>query len=93
MDAFCGLFVLLTAQFSSCEYLTGHEIIVMGGKDSYYEGDYGIGNMLQPIFPEWTDEEMYDMDWGLECERPDRFRRFDYDRIKDFAEKDEKGEV
>lgn len=71
MDAFCGLFVVLTAQFNSCEYLAGHEIIVMGGKDSYYEGDYGIGNMLQPIFPEWTDDEMYDVDWGEMCENAD----------------------
>lgn len=85
MDAFCGLFVVLTAQFNGCEYLTGHEIIVMGGKDSYYEGDYGIGNMLQPIFPKWADDEKYDVNWAEVCEDPDRFRKFDYDVIEDFV--------
>jgi hypothetical protein len=85
MEAFCGLFVVLTAQFNDLEYSTGHAVIVLGGKDSYYEGEYGIGDMLQPIFPEWADEEMYDVDWGLVCENTDRFRMFDYNAIPDYV--------
>lgn len=87
MDAFCGLFVVLTAQFCDCEYTTGHDIIVMGGKDSYYEGDFGIGNMLQPIFPEWSEDEKYDVDWCVVCEDAERFMKFDYDSIVDFVTK------
>lgn len=86
MDAFCGLFVVLTAQFNDHEYSTGHAIVVLGGKDSYYEGEYGIGGMLQPIFPEWTEGEKYDVDWGVVCEDADRFRKFDYDAIPNFSE-------
>lgn len=85
MDAFCGLYVLLTAQFECHDYISGHEIIVMGGKDSYYEGEFGLGDMLQTIYPEWPDEEKYDVDWGLVYESPDRFRKFDYDVIPDFS--------
>ena len=84
MNAFCGLYVVLTAQFECHDYLSGHEIIVVGGKDSYYDGEFGLGDMLQTIFPEWPEEEKYDMDSGLVCESPHRFRRFDYDAIADY---------
>lgn len=87
MDAFCGLFVLLTAQFNNHDYSTGHVVIVLGGKDSYYEGEYGIGDLLQPMFPEWTDEEKYDVDWGLVCEDVFRFGKFDYDTVPDYVER------
>lgn len=87
MDAFCGLFVVLTAQFNDYEYSAGHVSIVLGGKDSYYEGDYGIGDMLQPIFPEWSEEEKYDINWAEVCESPDRFRQFDYNAVPDFVER------
>jgi hypothetical protein len=89
MDAFCGLYVVLTAQFECRDYMGGHEMIVMGGKDSYFEGEFGLGNMLQTIYPEWPEEEKYDVDWADVCESPDRFRRFDYDAIENYKEKDE----
>lgn len=84
MDAFCGLYVVLTAQFDSYDYISGHVVIVLGGKDSYYEGEFGLGDMLQTIYPEWHDDEKYDMDWSIACEKPDRFRKFDYDGVENF---------
>lgn len=89
MNAFCGLYVVLTAQFECHDYLSSHEIIVMGDKDSYYEGEFGLGDMLQTIYPIWPDDEKYDVDWGLVCENPDRFRKFNYDAIEDYKEKKE----
>lgn len=86
MDAFCGLFVVLTAQFECNEYKGGHVVVILGGKDSYYEGEFGIGDMLQVFCPDWPEDEKYDMDWGVVCESPDRFRKFDYDMIADYKE-------
>ena len=80
MNAFCGLFVLLSAQFGLEDYSTGpcyH--VVKGG--TYFEGEFGIGNMLQIQFPNWADNERYDVDWNVQCKVNDKFRRFDYDSI------------
>lgn len=85
MDAFCGLYVVMSAQFDSHDYTCGHVVLVLGGKDSYYEGEFGLGDMLQTIYPEWQDDEKYDMDWALICEKPDRFRKFDYDAVGDYS--------
>ena len=89
MNAFCGLFVVLTAQFGEEDYATGPVLVAVCGRDSYYGFDYGIGEMLKPISPEWSEEEKYTIDWAEVCESPDRFRKFDYDAIPDFL-KDEK---
>ena len=78
------LYVVLTAQFDSYDYTSGHVVIVLGGKDSYYEGEFGLGDMFQTIYPDWQDDEKYDMDWGLVCENPERYRKFDYDAVADF---------
>ena len=61
-------------------------MVILGGKDSYYEGEFGIGDMLQVFCPDWPEDEKYDMDWGVVCESPDRFRKFDYDMIADYKE-------
>ena len=50
-----------------------------------YEVEFGLGDMLQTIYPEWYDDGKFDMDWSLACEKPDRFRMFDYDCVDDFV--------
>ena len=85
VNAFCGLFVVLTAQFKNHEYSTT-PVLVSAGIGSYYDGEFGIGDMLQVIFPEWDDTEKYDVDWSEVCTNPDRFRKFNYDVIPDFQE-------
>lgn len=84
MNAFCGLFVVVTAQFGEMDYTTGPILVSVSGKDSYYGCDFGIGNMLKPIYPEWSEEDKYIIDWAEVCESPDRFRKFDYDAVEDY---------
>ena len=91
MNAFCGLFVVLTAQFGEEDYATGPILVAVSGRDSYYGCEFGIGDMLKAIYPEWSEEEKYDINWAEVCESPDRFRRFDYDAIADFVENEEDG--
>ena len=43
MNAFCGLFVVLTAQFKAQEYTTSTVPVIADGFNSYYEGSFGIG--------------------------------------------------
>ena len=33
----------------------------MEGQDSYFGGGFGIGGMLKAIYPEWPEEEKYDV--------------------------------
>ena len=84
MNAFCGLFVVLTAQFSDCDYSTGPVVLSVSGGDSYFGGDFGIGGMLKAVYPQWSEDELYDVQWGDVCESNDRFRKFDYDAIADY---------
>jgi hypothetical protein len=84
MNAFCALFVVLTAQFGTEDYSTGPVVLSVGGGDSYFGGDFGIGEMLKPVFPEWLEEEKYDVQWCDVYDSPDRFRKFDYDSIPDY---------
>ncbi len=85
MNAFCGLFVVLTAQFGNEDYSTGPILVSVSGRDAYYGCDFGIGNMLKAIYPIWNEDEKYDIDWADVCESPDRFRLFDYDAIPDYV--------
>ena len=57
MNAFCGLFVVLTAQFGDDDYSTGPVFLSVGGHDTYFGGDFGIGGMLKAVYPEWPEEE------------------------------------
>ena len=81
MNAFCGLFVVLTAQFRDRDYSTGPVLLSTSCRDSYYGIDFGIGGMLHAEFPQWPDEEKYDMQWCDLYDNPNRFRKFDYDAI------------
>lgn len=84
MNAFCALFVVLSSQFKTEDYSTGPIVLSVNGSDTYFGGDFGIGDMLKPIFPEWPEEEKYDVQWCDVYDNPDRFRRFDYDSIPDY---------
>ena len=51
MDAFCGLFVLISAQFGYQEYSTLPCLISMDDEyKTFYEGKFGIGDILQVVF-------------------------------------------
>ncbi|HMH21533.1 MAG TPA: hypothetical protein VK563_07150 [Puia sp.] len=78
ITAFCGLFVLLSSQFNCEGFTTGSTFLSTGG-DSYFAGQFGIGNYLKIEFPtNWQDAEKYDFDWSKLKEEADRFEKIDY---------------
>lgn len=84
MNAFCALFIVLSAQFRTEDYSTGPTVLGLDGDDGYFSGEFGIGEMLQPVFPKWPEEEKYDVQWCDVYDNPERFRKFDYDVIPDY---------
>ena len=85
IDAFCGLNVLLSAQFYDQDYSSGSTSIGLSGACYIYEGDDGmdlsIGNMLRIKFPtDWLAEERYDFRWPDLSTMEDPFVNFDFAR-------------
>jgi hypothetical protein len=81
ITAFAGLFVLLSSQFNCESFQPGSTSLSIGG-DSYFEGEFGIGEYLKIEFPNnWTDSEKYDFDWSVMKNETIRFQKFDYNNI------------
>jgi len=83
IDAFCGLNILLSAQFMDEEYSPGSKSIAPEGGCYTYEGVDGmepsIGSMLRIRFPiDWPAEERYDFTWSSLSSQEDPFGNFDY---------------
>ena len=82
MNAFCGLFVVLTAQFKNQEYSSlSVPVIVGSGYNSYYEGEFGIGDMLQAKYPDWADDDKYYFKYDYQNPQRIMFRKFDYSNL------------
>ena len=81
MNAFCGLFVVLTAQFKTQEFSTTPVLISADGYKSYYKGNFGIGNMLQAKYPEWSENEKYYYKHDFHNPPKIIFRKFDYRQL------------
>lgn len=84
LEAFAGLFVLLTAQFNRTDFAPGFVSWSDPEGNYFYENKmFGIGNYLIVHYPvDWKEEEMYNCDWHLEYDKEDRFCKFDYDQLK-----------
>ena len=81
IKSFAGLFVLLSSQFNCESFQTGSTSLSIG-VDSYFEGEFGIGEYLKIEFPKnWTDAEKYDFDWSILKNETTRFQKFDYNTI------------
>lgn len=81
LDAYAGLFVVLTSQFGAYSFQPGPTILSFGGA-SYFKGEYGIGNYLLVDKPnDWTDDERYEFDWEKIRNDPDRFSKIDFNNI------------
>lgn len=82
LNAFSGLFVLLSSQFN-CESFNPGGTSLSLQIDSYFEGKFGIGDYLKIKFPtNWQESEKYDFDW-LDLKNEDtRFEKFDYNNIR-----------
>lgn len=83
IDAFCGLNVLLSAQFMSEEYAPGSKSLSVSGTCYTFEGNDGmepsIGDMLRIKFPaDWPATERYDFNWPDLTKQDDPFENFDY---------------
>lgn len=83
IDAFCGLNVLLAAQFHDEDYSPGGKTVGLMGGDYSYDGGDGmessIGGMLRIKFPlDWPQDQRYDFDWQKLRELEDPFQSFDY---------------
>ena len=82
LNAYCGLFILLTSQFESHSYEPGEVLISWGDEDNYYKGKFGIGDYLMIHYPDnWAMDEHYDFDWNELKNTKDRFSKFDYDAL------------
>lgn len=81
MNAFCGLFVVVTAQFKNQEYSALPCLVSADGYKSYYEGEFGIGNMLQAKYPTWTEDEKYFYRHNYQNPQKIMFRKYDYDKV------------
>lgn len=83
LNAFCGLFILLTAQFGRYSYEPGPTLLSLGAEDSYLKRDFGIGDYLIIHSPDnWDENDYYDFNWNDLKERDDRFENFNYDAIE-----------
>jgi hypothetical protein len=81
INAYCGLFILLSSQFRTEDFSPG-SISLSVGSVGYYKGDFGIGGFLMITFPEnWTEDEIYDFNWSELSEEQDRFQKIDYDLL------------
>lgn len=79
IDAYCGLFVLLSAQFRTESFSPG-DISLGAGAIGYYKGNFGIGGFLMVTFPEnWDENEIYDFNWSDLSKEAVRFQKFNYD--------------
>ena len=82
LNAFAGLFVLLTAQFGSEEFEPGSvSICCRPNEDALYQGEYGIGDYLEIEGPnDWTEDELYSFNWKELRLEKERFQKYDHNQ-------------
>jgi hypothetical protein len=83
IDAFCGLNILLSAQFMDEEYGPGSKSLSISGASYTYEGgdemEPSIGGMLRVKFPvDWPADERYQFTWADISSQDDPFENFNY---------------
>jgi hypothetical protein len=77
IDAFCGLNVLLTAQFHGEDYSPGGKTLGLSGACYTYEGEDGmepsIGDFLRAKYPrDWPMKDRYEFSWPALRDMPAR---------------------
>lgn len=81
LNAFTGLFVLLSSQFNCESFTPGGQSLGIN-VDSYFEGDFGIGDYLKIEFPKnWKDAEKYEFDWATLKNETVKFGKIDYNNM------------
>jgi hypothetical protein len=78
MDAFCGLFALLSSQFRTEDFFPG-ESLMSFGSNGYYKGSFGIGGFLMVNFPKnWSEDELYEFNWSDLGKESVKFQKINY---------------
>jgi hypothetical protein len=81
LDATCGLLVILSAQFKTCDFRPGPCYIIVS---EFVEDGMrrGIGEYFLVKFPDdWPDEMKYEFDWQTLKDESDPFQTIDYNQI------------
>ena len=81
LNSFAALLALLSSQFRDESFSPGGQVLGVNS-DSYYDGDFGLGDFLKIEFPtNWTEEEKYDFNWTDLKKENSRFEKIDYNSI------------
>lgn len=83
LSAFSALAVLLSAQFGDETYEPGLPFFSANGSDTYYgDVDYALGGYLIIEYPiDWADTELYNFEWDIVKDKPNKFGKYDYDAL------------
>jgi len=85
IDAVCGLFVILSSQFYTHDFSSGH-VFLVAENDMQNDGmEPGIGGYLRIQFPIWPEEKRYSFtyqDIKDNFNNPNFFEKIDYTKVK-----------
>ena len=80
IDAFCGLLVLLSAQFETQDFSPGNSFLALHGPDDGMKS--GIGEYFRVRFPtNWPSDLRYNFNWQKLENELDPFQTIDYSKI------------
>ncbi len=80
IDAYCGLLVILSAQFERNDFAPRNTLLAIHGPKDGMES--GIGDFFRVKFPDdWPMDLRYDFDWQQLKGEPDPFQTVDYSKI------------
>lgn len=80
LDAFCGVLVILSAQFKTNDFSPGDTYIASDNPNDGMES--GIGDYFRVKFPDDLPQELrYEFDWQKLKNEPDPFQTIDYSKI------------
>jgi hypothetical protein len=79
--AVAGLLVLLSSQFLDRDFGAGSTALGLAGEE-YHPMEPSLGSLFRVRYPDdWTDAEIYEFDWSVLKEQPQRFEKIDFDAI------------
>lgn len=82
ISAVAGLLVVLASQYHDQDFSPGQVLVARSGQHDYHEMEDALGGFFRIKYPDdWSDNELYDFDWNLLKDQPDRFQKYDYDKV------------
>ena len=81
VTAVSGLLVVISSQFRDQIFGAGQTLLAVAGYD-YHPMEGSTGDLFRIKYPDdWSEDEMYDFDWSVLKEEPERFNKIDYNAI------------